>query len=282
MTKYSKVFKKHAAERFPLSRPWDHTIKFKKEFKQENTLKNKQWGRIYPLSLIEKEELHKFIDENLAKGFIRRSDSQFAFPFFFMSKKDRSLRPVQDYPALNEVTIKNAYPLPLIDNLFNQLTNATIFTKFDVCAGYNNICIKEGNQHKAAFITPLGLFEPIVMFFGLCNALATFQDMMDTVFKDLVCKGWLIIYMDDMLIFSDNIKEHRIQTCQVLQQLQEHDLYLKPEKCKFEVSEVEFLGAIIHTGEIAIDPIKLKAIQEWPAPQTVKQVQMFLGFGNFY
>ena len=211
--KYSKVFEKHAAERFSLLRPWDYANKFKKEFEQENALKDKQWGRIYPLSLTEKEELCKFINENLAKGFIKRSDSQFASPFFFVSKKDGSLRLVQDYCTLNEVTIKNAYPLPLIDNLFNQLTNATIFTKFDVCAGYNNICIKEGDQHKAAFITPLGLFEPMVMFFGLCNTPTTFQDMMDRVFEDLVREGWLIIYMNDMLIFSNNIEEHRIQTC---------------------------------------------------------------------
>ena len=103
------------------------------------------------------------------------------------------------------------------------------------------------------------------MFFGLCNVPATFQDMMDRVFEDLVREGWLIIYMDDMLIFSNNIKEHRIQTCQVLQWLQEHNLYLKPEKCKFEVPEVEFLGAIIHAGKIAMDPVKLKAIRDWPA-----------------
>ena len=118
-TKYSKLFEKHTAERFPLSRPWDHAIKFKKEFEQENALKDKWWGRIYPLSFTEKEELHKFINENLAKGFIQKSDSQFTSPFFFVSKKNRSLQLVQDYHALNEVTIKNAYPLPLINNLFN-------------------------------------------------------------------------------------------------------------------------------------------------------------------
>ena len=119
------------------------------------------------------------------------------------------------------------------------------------------------------------------MFFGLCNAPATFQDMIDRVFNNLVHEGWLIIYMDDILIFN-NIEEHGIWTCQVLQQLQEHNLYLKPEKCKFEVPEVKFLEAIIHAGEIAMDLIKLKAIRDWPAPWTVKQVQMFLGFGNFY
>ena len=117
-TKYSKVFKKHAAERFLPSRPWDHTINFKKEFEQENALKDKWCSGIYLLSLTEKEELWKFINKNLAKGFIQRSDSQFASPFF-VSKKDGSLWLVQDYQALNEVTIKNTYPLPLIDNLFN-------------------------------------------------------------------------------------------------------------------------------------------------------------------
>ena len=136
--------------------------------------------------LTEKEELQKFINENLAKGFIWRSDSQFASPFFFISKKDGSLQPVQDYQALNEVTVKNTYPLLLIDNFFNQPEDAATFMKFDMQARYNNIWIKEGDQYKAVFITPLGLSEPIVMFFGLCSAPTTFQDMMDRVFDDLL------------------------------------------------------------------------------------------------
>ena len=168
---FKKVFEKQAATRFPPSRSWDHAI----NFDESKSPQGKRWGKVYPLTLTEKEELRKFIDENLAKGFIRHSESPFASPFFFVSKKDGSLRPVQDYRALNDLTVKDAYPLPLIDNLFNQLGDASIFTKFDVRAGYNNIRIKDGDQHKAAFITPFGLYEPMVMFFGLCNAPATFQ-----------------------------------------------------------------------------------------------------------
>ena len=275
---FREVFEKKASDKFPPSRSYDHEIKID----PAKSPQNKRWGKIYPLTLMEQDELRKFIDENLAKGFIRRSDSPYASPFFFVSKKDGKLRPVQDYRALNDLTIKDAYPLPLIESLTNQLGDAFIFTKFDVRAGYNNVRIKDGDQHKAAFTTPLGLYEPMVMFFGLCNAPATFQRMMDEIFADLTREGWIIIYMDDILIFSNNLEEHRKRTRRVLQRLQDHALHLKPEKCLFEVAEVEFLGAIISAGKISMDPVKLKAIHEWPAPTTVKQTQSFLGFGNFY
>ncbi|KAJ8456491.1 hypothetical protein ONZ51_g12095 [Trametes cubensis] len=176
---YRQVFEKKAASRFPPSRPWDHAIEFKKDFDHHT---KGSWRKIYPLTYTERIELNKFIAENLEKGYIQKSKSPLASPFFFVTKKDGSLQPVQDYRALNEGTIKNAYPLLLISDIIDWLKGATIYTKLDVQAGYNNVRIKEGDEWKAAFITPSRLFEPTVMFFGLCNALATFQNMMNDLF----------------------------------------------------------------------------------------------------
>lgn len=158
----------------------------------------------------------------------------------------------------------------------------------DLRAGYNNVRIKEGDKYKAAFAVPgtqgkpPQLYEPMVMFFGLCNSPATFQRMMNTIFADMLEEGWVVIYMDDILIFSDNPDVHRERTRRILQRLQQHDLYLKPEKCFFDVEEVEFLGLLIRPHYVKMDPTKLDGIRNWPTPTTVKQVRAFIGFGNFY
>ena len=154
----------------------------------------------YPLNPEELMACQTFVDENLKTGRIRPSKSPQASSFFFVKKKDGKLRPVQDYRYLNEHTIKNAYPLPLISDLVDNLRQFSLFTKFDVRWGYNNIRIKEGDEWKAAFITPLGLFEPTVMFFGLCGSLPTFQAFMNFNFADYIWEGWLVIYMDDLAI----------------------------------------------------------------------------------
>jgi hypothetical protein len=140
-----------------------------------------------------------------------------ASPFFFIKKKDGSLRPVQDYRKLNELTIKNRYPLPLISELVDSLQNAKYFTKLDIRWGYNNVRIKEGDEFKAAFRTNRGLFEPLVMFFGLTNSPATFQNMMNDIFRDLVAEGHVLIYLDDILIFSKTFEEHQALVRRVMQ-----------------------------------------------------------------
>ena len=157
----------------------------------------------------EEVALDVFIRENLAKGYIRPSKSPIVSPFFFVKKKDGKLRPVQDYRKLNAVTERDHYPLPRTDNIIDKLKGKLWFTKFDVRWGYNNVHIKEGDEYKAAFVCPKGVFEPNVMFFGLTNSPPTFQRMMNTVFSDMIREGWLVIYMDDMLIFSDDLEEHR-------------------------------------------------------------------------
>ncbi|GBE79419.1 hypothetical protein SCP_0206170 [Sparassis crispa] len=269
------VFEKKAAERFPETRPWDHAIDLKPDFIPRDC-------KVYPLSLKEQGAMDDFLEENLRKGYIRPSKSPMASPFFFVGKKDGALRPCQDYRYLNEGTVKNTYPLPLISDLMDQFKGASIFTKMDLRSGYNNVRVKDGDQWKGAFKTNRGLFEPMVMFFGLCNSPATFQMMMNALFEDIIDEGWIVIYMDDILIFSNDLEEHHIRTRHVLQRLKDNDLSLKPEKCFFDVKEVEFLGMIIRENYIGMDPIKLKGIAEWPEPSTVKGVRSFLGFGNFY
>ena len=145
-----------------------------------------------------------------------------ASPFFFIKKKDGSLWPVQDYRKLNEMTIKNQYPLPLISELINKLSNAKIFSKMDIRWGYNDVRIKEGDEWKAAFRTNRGLFEPLVMFFSLTNSPATFQTMMNDIFREEIAQGWVVIYMDDILVFSKNPEEHVKHVNKILEKLEEH------------------------------------------------------------
>jgi len=274
---FRDVFDKAAMDGLPPKQHYDHRIQLKDKDKFEGKRAN-----IYPLSEDEEKELDAFIDEHLAKGTIIPSELPQASGFFFIKKKDGSLCPVQDYRFLNSHTIKNAYPLPHISDLFDQLKDAKIFTKMDIRWGYNNVWIHEADHWKAAFNTKCGLFEPMVMFFGLCNAPATFQAMMNDIFADYIADGWLIIYMDDLLIFSADKTVHNECTKKVLQRLREQELSLKPEKCVFNTTEVEYLGMIIKPGQISMDKTKLDGVVNWPVPTTLKQVRSFLGFVNFY
>ena len=234
------------------------------------------------MSINEQAELDKFLEDQLRKGYIVPSKSPLSSPVFFIKKKDGKLRLVQDYRKLNDITVKNRYPLPLASDIVNRLKGAKYFTKFDVRWGYNNIRIKEGDEWKAAFATNRGLFEPMVMFFGLCNSPATFQALMNSIFADLIAKGKVVVYLDDILIFTKTIEEHREIVREVLKRLQDHDLYLRPEKCEFERTEIEYLGMIIRHNEVKMDPAKVQAIVEWTVPKNLKALQAFTGFDNFY
>jgi len=178
--------------------------------------------------------------------------------------------------------IKNAYPWPLISEIIDKLKEAKYFTKLDVQWGYNNIRIKEGDEWKAAFKTNQGLFEPTVMFFGMCNSPTTFQGMMDSIFDDMITGTLIIVYMDDMFIFHKDLKILKENTKITLKQLRDNDIYLKPLKCEFHKTKIEYLGMVIEEGKVSMDTLKLKGIQDWPVPSTVKQVRGFLGFENFY
>jgi hypothetical protein len=271
------VFQKEEFDRLPDRRRWDHAI----ELKDQTTVEGLK-SKVYPLARLEQEELDRFIEEHLWSGRIRPSKSPIASPFFFVKKKDGTLRPVQDYRRLNMLTIKNRYPLPLISEVINKLRKASYFTKLDVQWGYNNIRIRDGDEWKAAFITNRGLFEPLVMFFGLTNSPATFQTMMDDLFYDLINRGVVVVYMDDIMVFTEMHEEHHNVVQEVLGILRDNQLYLKAEKCEFEQMEVEYLGLIVSKGEIKMDPVKVQGVDEWTVPKGKKDVQAFLRFVNFY
>jgi len=205
-----------------------------------------------------------------------------AAPVFFIKKKDGSLRLVQDYRALNAVTVKNKYSLPLISELVSQLHGARYFTKLDVRWGFNNVRIKPGNEWKAAFRTNRGLFEPLVMFFGMTNSPATFQTMMNDVFRTVIAEGIVIVYLDDILIFTKTEEEHKRAVWRVLEILAEHKLFLCPEKCEFHWKQIEYLGLVISENKVAMDPVKVAGVCEWPVPENRTDMQAFIGFVNFY
>jgi RNase H-like domain found in reverse transcriptase/Integrase zinc binding domain/Reverse transcriptase (RNA-dependent DNA polymerase) len=213
-------------------------------------------------------------------GRIWRSKSPYASGFFLICKKDGKYCPVQDYCCLNKWTIPNKYPLPLITDLIHNLAGKKLFLRFNIWWGYNNVCIKEGDEWKGTF---KGLFEPMVMFFELTNSHVTFQTMMDDIFQEEITQEWLKIYMDNMIIATENDNAlHTQKVNQILQKLIDHNLFLKPEKCQFHKKEVKYLGVIIGGGKVMMDPIKVKGITKWPTPTTVKEVCSFLGFCNFY
>ena len=271
---FADVFSKPASERMPVRKPYDHAIDL-----QPGEVP--PFAKVYPMPPAEQAALKDFIDENLRKGYIRPSKSPAAAPVFFIKKKDGSLRLVVDYRKLNAITVKNRYPLPLTGELVDQLARARVFTKLDLRWGYHNVRVKEGDEWKAAFRTKEGLFEPTVMQFGLTNAPATFQHMMNDIFKDLI-GIYVIIYLDDILIFDEDPGKHAEHVREVLQRLRRHDLFCKPEKCEFNRTEVEYLGMVISEGQVRMDPAKVEAVKAWPDPVKLKDVQAFLGFANFY
>ena len=183
--KFKDVFDKESFDELPPSRPWDHVVEL---LPGDHVIDCKT----YNLTLDEQKELDDFLNENLKSGRIRPSKSPFASAFFFIKKKDGRLRPIQDYQKLNNITVKNQYPLPLISELIDKLKTVKYFTKLDIRWGYNNIRMKEGDEWKAAFRTNRGLFEPLVMFFGLTNSPATFQTMMNHLFRDLLIEERLL------------------------------------------------------------------------------------------
>jgi hypothetical protein len=223
-----------------------------------------------------------FLEEALATGRIRQSKSPLGAPVFFIKKKDGKLRFVQGYQALNAITRKNLYPLPLIDDLIHWLKDAHYFTKLDICWGYNNICICKGDKWKAAFRTNRGLFEPLVTYFSLTNSPATFQMMMNKIFQNLITEGIVSVYLNDILIFTNSMEEHRQITRLVLDRMREHKLYLWPEKCEFEQTRIEYLSVIISHNKVEMDPVKIAGVADWLTPSNKKKVQSFVGFVNFY
>ncbi|WVZ89047.1 hypothetical protein U9M48_035506 [Paspalum notatum var. saurae] len=237
--------------------------------------------RQYRVAPKEQELIKENIDELLGKGFIRPSSSPWAFPVLFVDKKDGTRRMCVDYRALNDVTIKNKYPLPRIDDLFDQLQGACVFSKIDPRSGYHQMKIRPSYIPKTAFITRFGLYEYTVMSFGLTNAPAYFMNLMNKVFMEYLDK-FVVVFIDDILIYSKAEEEHEEHLRLVLQKLREHKLYAKLSKCEFWLDQVPFLGHIVSKGGIMVDPSKISSVMDWKVPEVVKEVRGFLGLAGYY
>ncbi|KAL0164905.1 hypothetical protein M9458_040658, partial [Cirrhinus mrigala] len=198
-----------------------------------------------------------------------------------VKKKDGGLHPCVDYRGLNQITIKNHHPLPLTNTALDALSGARFFTKLDLRSAYNLVRIREGDEWKTAFITPTGHYETLVMPFGLCNSPSAFQQFINDVLRDMLGR-WCYAYLDDILIYSKTLEEHTQHVRAVLRRLLAHQLYCKLEKCAFHQHSTTFLGFVISSQGVAMDPQKLEAVRSWPLPTSLKQLQRFLGFANFY
>ncbi|CAD0056184.1 unnamed protein product [Aureobasidium pullulans] len=257
--------------------------KWKRLFQEEENA-NAEATHIWThLCVIRKElkTLREYLDENLARGFIRKSESPAGYPILFAPKKDGSLRLCVDYRKINDITIKNRYPLPNIEELQDRLSKAKWFSKIDLKGAYNLIRMKEGEEWKTAFRTRYGHYEYLVMPFGLTNAPATCQMMINDTLREYLDRT-VVAYLDDILIYTNgNLEQHVKDVQQVLTKLQERRLKANPKKCEFHVKETEFLGFIIGVDGIRIDPAKITSIKEWPTPKNLKEVQSFLGLANY-
>ncbi|GJP86532.1 hypothetical protein CLOP_g16546, partial [Closterium sp. NIES-67] len=236
--------------------------------------------RQFRLTQPEFEELQQQLDYLLTKGFIRPSTSPYAAPILFNLKKDGGFRMCIDYRALKRITIKSRYPIPRADDLLDQLRGADYFSKIDLRGGYHQIRVAAEDCHKTAFRTRYGSYEYLVMPFGLTNAPSTFQMTMNGVFRELLDKC-VIIYLDDILIYSRSREQHLQDLDVVFTLLYKNCLITKGSKCDFLKQELDFLGHILSTEGVKIDPKKIKTIQEWKPPTNIKELQSFLGFVNY-
>jgi hypothetical protein len=235
----------------------------------------------YRLNQSELVELKRQLTELLARGYIRPSKSPFDAPVLFVSKKGGQLRMCVDYRALNRVTIKNNYPLPRVDDLLDRLTGATHFSRVDLKSGYYQIRVANEDVHKTAMRTRYGSYEFLVMPLGLCNAPATFMSIMNRIFHEEMDEC-VVVYIDNILIFSRSEFDHARDLRWVLEKLRQHKLYANAEKSEFALRELEFLGHVLSGEGIRPDPKKIQAIREWEVPRTQKGVRSFLGLANYY
>jgi RNase H-like domain found in reverse transcriptase/Reverse transcriptase (RNA-dependent DNA polymerase)/Integrase zinc binding domain/Integrase core domain/Aspartyl protease/Chromo (CHRromatin Organisation MOdifier) domain len=268
------AFSKADADTLPPRRPYDHKINLEAG-------KTPPYGPLYGMSQDELRVLKKYLDDNLKKGFISPSTSQAASPVLFVKKPGGGLRFCVDYRALNAITVKDRYPLPLVTETLARLSKAKYFTKLDVIAAFNRMRIADGDEWKTAFRTRYGLFEYNVVPFGLSNAPSAFQHFINDVLHehlDEFCSA----YIDDILIYSDDLESHQKHVRWVLEATRKAGLQLDIEKCEFHVSEVTYLGLIVSTEGIRMDPHKVEAVLNWETPRNLKDIQAFIGFANFY
>ena len=221
------------------------------------------------------------MEKLLSKGFIRPSTSSWGAPILFVKKKDRSLRLCIDYRQLNRATIRNQYPLPRIDELFDQLHGSRVYSKISLRSGYHHLRIRENDVSKTAFKTRYGHYEFLVMPFGLTNAPTAFMDLMNMVFSSYLDK-FMIVFIDDILVYLGNPEELTEHLRTVLQILRERQLYAKFSKCQILLDKVAFLGHVILAEGVSVDPQKIEAILNWKPPTNVSEVRSFLGLAGYY
>ena len=235
----------------------------------------------YKMAPLELKELKVQMEELVSKGFVRPSTSPWGAPVLFVKKKDGSLRLCIDYRELNKVTIRNQYPLPRIDDLFDQLQGARVFSKIDPRSGYHQLKIRSEDVPKTAFKTRYGHYEFLVMPFGLTNAPAVFMDLMNRIFQPYLDQ-FVIVFIDDILIYSCSKEDHKDHLRVVLQILRENQLYAKFSKCQFWLDSVAFLGHVISVEGVYVDPQKIEAIVNWKPPTNVTEIRSFLGLAGYY
>lgn len=270
--KYATVFE--TPKHLPPSRLQDHRIELLPNTPAVNV-------RPYRYPYFQKTEIEKIIQELLNNGVIRPSVSPFSSPVLLVKKKDGTWRLCVDYRALNAVTVKDKYPIPVVDELIDEIHGAVVFTKLDLRSGYHQVRMATADIEKTAFRTHSGHYEFLVMPFGLTNAPSTFQSVMNEILRGLLRKC-VLVFFDDILVYNPSMESHLQHLEVVLSKLQEHSLKVKESKCTFAADQVEYLGHIISAQGVAVDPSKIECIRQWPLPKTIKQLRGFLGLAGYY